>query len=809
MVILLKIIFIIFIISPLTFSKESYSNFEEDLILHNSSQNSSDNSSDIPSNKSSDEIPLNNFQLFPIAYLSYIIKGFLPKFNGSNDFLVAKLLGSECFTRYRREYNEKNTDSLFKTIRYSGKSYPDYGDEEGCIGKDDEKDIFMLFSIYFDVDQGYGGKYKLLPFVKEGYSFYGLCIQKSCEEELLGFIQNDFNNDSLMNESYHLDAFIHAPKEENNIKYKTRRIIYRILFYLIIAFMAARLIVGLFGLNFFKEDDLDKKKKNSGSSSSSSSDDEEEEEEEDDDDNKKKNKQKKIEEEAKKQLLVEKKEKIIPKKDLYPKLFIIYKFCSIKTSFKNLVKRSGGLFEEKDLYLIIFFKVFSLLLKTLYMNIYLMTLTPSKELNNVDFFDNFLMVLIKYASFSDIIFILTESIIVAYKLMSFIRKYTNRNEEPSINLFINFFLRIIPSFVSTFLFFLIFYFLSEAMMDFLMEKSLFERTRMQHFRKDLINCYSCMEKAQNLIPFYMQYQNFNKILFDSKDCFPFMIILVNMFYCYIFVIILTYISYKIKNIKCDYIFAILFGIYYIIPNNILCKAFQNEYFNSKFLFGETYSTKYTHLFINYYFLGFLIGLSIFYNNDITNENSLHNSNIYKPFYFLQDIIGFIFLKSFWTKILIILLTIIVQFLLSLIFFVYSRFDLESNLEKEMNDFDHFIYLNEKSVFALFFGLFLIVLYTFKNEAIIKGLCNNIAVIIFNRIAHGYYALIEIMINYMLCFIELEVQLNITNIVFLTFGIIFYIMALNILLIVCFEIPIKILVKKLLSLKSDEKVKLLD
>ena len=217
--------------------------------------------------------------------------------------------------------------------------------------------------------------------------------------------------------------------------------------------MAARLIVGLFGLNFFKEDDLDKKKKNSGSSSSSSSDDEEEEEEEDDDDNKKKNKQKKIEEEAKKQLLVEKKEKIIPKKDLYPKLFIIYKFCSIKTSFKNLVKRSGGLFEEKDLYLVIFFKVFSLLLKTLYMNIYLMTLTPSKELNNVDFFDNFLMVLIKYASFSDIIFILTESIIVAYKLMSFIRKYTNRNEEPSINLFINFFLRIIPSFVSTFLFY--------------------------------------------------------------------------------------------------------------------------------------------------------------------------------------------------------------------------------------------------------------------------------------------------------------------------------------------------------------------
>ena len=127
----------------------------------------------------------------------------------------------------------------------------------------------------------------------------------------------------------------------------------------------------------------------------------------------------------------------------------------------------------------------------------------------------------------------------------------------------------------------------------------------------------------------------------------------------------------------------------------------------------------------------------------------------------------------------------------------------------MNKFDHFIYLNEKNVFALFFGLFLMVLYTFKNEAIIKGICNNIAVIVFNRIAYGYYALIEIMINYMLCFIELEVQLNATNLIFLTFGLIFYIMVLSAIILICFEIPVKFLIKKMLKLESDEKAKLLD
>ena len=799
MIISLKIIFIIILIYSLAYSKESnYMKCDEDLILHNSLYNSSED-------KIYDDDIRNDFKLFPIAYLTYIISGFLPTNENNKEILVSGLIESECFIHYNESYYNNRKEALYGTIRYSGKSYPDYGDEEGCVGKGNDKNFsFILFSIDFDNPINYTGKFKLLPFVSKGNSFYGLCIENLviCTDGLTDLLKDAFKY--LLNDLYQIDAFIHNSNSEKKITYKNRKIIYLILIYLIIIITAARLIFGIFGLNFFKEDDLGKKKKN-GSSSSSSSDDEEEEEEEDDNNNK----NKKVEEQ-KKQLLIEKEEKKIPKKDLYPKLFIFYKFCSIKTTFKNLVKRNGGLFDETDLYLVIFFKVISLLLKTLYMNIYLMILTPSKELNNLKFFDNSLMALIKLSSFSDIIFILTESIIVAYKLMSFIRKYTRKNEEPSINLFFNFFLRIIPSFVTTIIFFLLFYFLSEAMMDFLMDKDLFNRTRMQHFRKDLINCYSCMEEVKNLIPFYMQYQNFNEKIFESKDCFQFMIIMVNMFYCYIFVILLTYISYKIKNIKLDFFFAILFAVYYFIPNNILCKAYYNEYLNTKFLFGETYSTKYTHLFINYYFFGFLIGLAIFYNNDITNENSLQNSNIYKPFYFLKDMIGFIFLKSFWIKILIILLTIAIQLLLSFLFLFYSGFDLESKLgKKKMGDVDHFIYLNEKSAFALSFGLFLIVLYTFKNEAIIKGFCNNIGVIVFNRIAYGYYALIEVMINYMYCFIELEVQLNTTNIIFLTFGIIFYIMTLNILLIVCLEIPVKILIKKLLKQKNDEKVKLLD
>ena len=122
----------------------------------------------------------------------------------------------------------------------------------------------------------------------------------------------------------------------------------------------------------------------------------------------------------------------------------------------------------------------------------------------------------------------------------------------------------------------------------------------------------------------------------------------------------------------------------------------------------------------------------------------------------------------------------------------------------MNSLDHYLHINEKTIFSLVFGLMIMVLYTFKNESFIKGFTQNIVFVLFNRIGYAYYALIEIMINYMYCFIELEVQLNSTNILFVTLGVIFYLLLLNVVLIALLEIPVKILTKKMLKKENDVK-----
>ena len=723
---------------------------------------------------------------FPVAYLAYIIEGFLPeKIKNETE---KDIFNSSCFKYYLNNVNStEGIEEIKNIIRYSAKSYPDFGDEEGCIRNDN---AFILFYISFDWTNPsqYNGKFKLLPFILKGYSFYGLCIENiyNCTKNLTESLEWAFNNGPLNN--FTLQSFIQYPEKENEKSEKFLMIL--LIFVLIVIYILIRLIMSLFGLKFFIKEDS---KKDSGSSSSEEEEEEEEEEE-------KKNKEN--DEIAKKQSLLEKKDDdILSNNEKYPKLYFFYKICSFKISIKYLFKKQSILYDESDLYLITFFKVCSLVLKTIYINMNSLIYTPSKEINNVNFFNSNFMNVLKYSSFSDVIFILCESIIVAYKLMTFIRRYNDRNREPSFKLFINFFLRIIPSFFIVAMIFFFFYYLYEA---FIISFKKINPTKFHHYIKNIHNCNYCMGNIKSLIPFLIQYKDFK----DYKaGCFQFIIFTTNLFYCYIIVILLTYFSFKIKRLIYDYLVIAIFCLNYVVSNNFSGESIKDYNINIHLLFGEISSTKFTHLFFNYYFLGFLLGLSIFYNNDITRQNSIQNSPIYKPFHFLQNIIRFFYLRSFMINLFIIIITIIIQLLLSVSFlYYYTKKDILNAIYgngETLTTFDNLLYLNEKNVFAFAFGLMIIIFYTFNESAVFKGFFDNIVFLLFNRSSFAYYSFIEITIYYIYCFVELEVQLNSANLLFITYGILFYILVANIVLIALFEIPSKVLIKKILHINSEE------
>ena len=732
------------------------------------------------------------------SYFALIIKEIVPKGSSLTDFISS----SNCLKDY---FIQQNQTKVIDLVKYSAKSFPDFGDEDGCISN--HNNAFILFTIkYNNLDSsGYKGQFKLLPFISTGFSFYGLCVENTdvCTTELTDHIKYMINNNQgMLNgiENLTMYTFIHYPKnsEKNKSFSKTSfYVVYSVFGILIVG----RLLVALIGSRFFqeKEDFSSDKNINEGDSSS-------DEEEEEDEETNTKTPVNLINDEKSNELI--EKEKIqIPKRKLYPKWYFFVQLCSFKYSLKILYQKTDNIYyNEADLYFILLCRFIALIFKLLYVNFNMIIHNPSKEVNNTSIFKHSIIIFIKFSSFSDVIIIITESIFVSYKLMSFIRKYTKKTEQPSVKLFLNFFLRIIPSIFGIMIIFISFYIYNDALKTALHlneKENDIHGTRIQHISDNLVNCQSCVNSWKNLIPFYMHYENYNEKNIFNQNCFQFMIIMVNLFYGYFFCILITYISFKIKNKIFDIVLSIIFVISFLLPNNLSCNSYleDHKYFNVHLLFGENCSTTYTHLFINYYFFGFLIGLAFFYNNDMMNENSLQNTNIYKPFYYLKDFIRILFKSTNRIHVLIIVITVGIQFLLCFSFLLYSVHNPNWQDLNSLNGFDEFLYLNEKLLFAFGFGFFITHLYTYKFESKLKDLGNNIIMISTNRIGYEFYALIEIMVIAMYSDFGLNYQINTINVTNFSFGIIFFVYFNSLLLFVSFQLPVKFLMKKLLKLEN--------
>ena len=741
------------------------------------------------------------------SYFALIIKEIIPNEN----MVISFIEQSDCLGNY---FQEKNQDKIRQLLKYSAKSFPDFGDEEGCLSQKNSNNAFLLFTMnyYVNNSKAYKGKFSLLPFISKGYSFYGLCIEntENCTTKLHTSIENALKtlSSEKLNGINELnpDTFVHKKNDKDEFE-KIEGIgdtfIFVAFFFL---YLIIRIVVWIFGYKFFKEkDEFNSNNKNvnrkEGDDSSSSS----EEEEEEDEMLNSQTSTKEVTDDKKKDLITKKdKQDQESKKKLYPKLYFFYKLCSFTEGFKCLLRKDENkLFNETDLYLIIFFKFLAILGKVLNINFDFFMHNPSKEINNTIIFQDAFMIVVKFTSFCDIIFIITEGIIVSYKLMSFLRKYANKDDGPSFSLFVNFFIRIIPSILDILIIFIIDYALNYLIINCF---SVFGMdtfsTRIQHLKKNILNCRSCVKESKNFIPFYMHYQHFKELAGNiNENCFHFMIIFVNFFYCYFFCILLTYISFKIKHKIFDIAFSILFVVNLFLPNELFCSSL--EYFNINIILGETCSVTYTHIFINYYFFGFLIGFSLFYNNDLTAENSLQITNMHKPFYYLKTISGLIFKSSNLVHILIIIVTIAIQILLCCTFYFYvnNKF---STVYKDINleGFDHFLYLNEKTIFAIAFGIFLTNLYTYKTGSGLKQFGNNIIIIFFHRIGYDFYALIEIVIFMMYSSFGLNYSMSTSNLSFITFGIIFYVMIFGTINSLLFYIPIKYGLNRFLHPKID-------
>ena len=749
---------------------------------------------------------------FIISYLSYIIQSFLP--NQDPSALLKILNETDCFINYIDIYNETHDLSdIIKIIKYSGKSFPDFGDEKSCI--EIAGNSFILFTIKYDVKSPskYNGNFKLLPFISYGYSFYGLCVKdnSSCTNQLPHNITRQFNNISL-SEVYEPD-FLRYPDPRQSDRYKPSTL-GQICYISVFVYIGLRVFITLIGFKYFK--DSEKKKNNGKSNSSSSSSSDESDESDDENFENSKNEQTQNEENVLTQTL----SKTVLTEDVnklnHPKLYFIYKTFSIGVGLDNIIKNKGKLYNETDLYLIYFLRGISLALKTMNMNLNSIIYIPSTEIN-VHFFQSMIMIIAKMSSFSDVLFIMCEGIIFGYKLMSFIRKYNPKNDSPSFKLFINFFMRFIPSFSIVFSVFFFIYYFSDHYLHGLLGDIVYNQTKMQHFRKNIIDCRDCMNKTrkvfEELIPFHMQYHKNNNTQDDFQCCFQFIVVFTNFFYCFLIILLLTFISFKVKKKLYDYFILLILIVNIVVSFIPLEMIFQDivekGYFNIKILLGEYYTIKYTHLFFNFYALGFFVGLAIFYNNDLTRTNSMDKTKIYKPFPFCSIFIKFFYLRSVVFNIILIVIFSLISISLFSTFWILTYFYVGKNHEltfdlNSLNSYLTFSFRNEKNIFAICSVFLIILICCFKKDDSLNIVFSNRVVSLFNRIGYSYYASLEFFIYLFYCLGNLDVQLNAFNIFYITCGFIFLLTFINVFNVVIFEIPWRAICKKSFKLEPVEK-----
>ena len=98
--------------------------------------------------------------------------------------------------------------------------------------------------------------------------------------------------------------------------------------------------------------------------------------------------------------------------------------------------------------------------------------------------------------------------------------------------------------------------------------------------------------------------------------------------------LITFLSYKIKNNLFDYIILLINVLLYLfLPfvNFINYEKTTNcEDYSLLYILGQNFSEKYTHNFFNFYYLGFMIGVFLFYKQ-IGVNGSIHDE-LLTPFF---------------------------------------------------------------------------------------------------------------------------------------------------------------------------------
>ena len=404
------------------------------------------------------------------------------------------------------------------------------------------------------------------------------------------------------------------------------------------------------------------------------------------------------------------------------------------------------------------------------------------QINLFDFqiYKTLLFSLIKLTDFDNIIWIILDGCIFGFKLLSCIKTFEQKNKNTKEIIFSKFLLYLIPKiFIFFFIYFFGYIFFSNSTNDI---------TGLEYYLttiKDL-NCY----KNPSII--------FNPFLYykskNDENCFFFTYIFINEFYGIILLLLIVFISFKFKSIIFDSTLSVLM-IINLFSVQLTNSSFipENNPITIKLFEGQKYTEKQFHLFLSFFFLGFLLGNIFFHFHDSVSQYSLSDHIDYIPFSFTREMMSHINTIKTLSRIIVIIVCSIILLLISSIPYFFKEDygkgvkDLGEAQYNTIIERIEIIGFYEKSIFAIFFSILLVCLKILCENTFLTSLIHLTFFITFEKIRVSFLCSIEIMMIYCYSAFHFNYLISYNNLMFITFGLFLILYGFNSMMYVIFEL----------------------
>lgn len=536
---------------------------------------------------------------------------------------------------------------------------------------------------------------------------------------------------------------------------------------------------------------------------------------------------------------------------LYPMYFRFIKFLDLFNNIKIYIQKRNRYFNENDIDLLSSIKAIILGYHILTLTIQVLIRLPNTSVFNTEYYKSFQLFAYKRSINSFTFWIILESATFSFKLMKFIQKKINKEENVNkrrqfkivVNQTFKFFCFYIPKIISYIFIFIVFYYLFEDYTCGFEAKMTY-----YYISKEIVNKKECIQ-LEKLWYAFIPFVNYKYNLYGSSNknqtekfknifqiCFSFSYLYSNMFFSSLFFIVILFILFYFQKKAIDIIISLfaIFGtiisyIYYFFNSDSIFENDQNKYKFYHFS-GENYSIFYPHVFFGYYYLGCLIGFCLYYYNEQKNKNKENKSNrrksnsklneesqkkngtveLYKPMEFCYSFIKSLKDTKNYVKIIFLFIYIILCSIISnitYIIFLIRKKDEENEIFtiyiKEYKILQ-ILYFFEKIINSILFSFLICILSVLpKNYTIIKIMSSSF----FTPISRaGFFATCsyEFLIYMLYCLFQLKVKIGFLVICYIMIGFYTIIVIFCIYASILIEFPFRIIIKNLLKDDSPTK-----